>query len=65
MVYSNGKISFTNLMPVAELGLPRGYKANKDVIRRALMEQTSWRHTELEREFNLNLVRRNRAPEDM
>ena len=38
VVYSNGKMSFTHLMPVAELGLPRGYKANKDAIRRALME---------------------------
>jgi len=63
VVYSNGKMSFTNLMPVAELGLPQGYKANKDSIKRALMEQESWRHEQLEREFNLNLVRRNRAPE--
>ena len=38
VVYNNGKISFSNLMPVADLGLPRGYKANKDAIRRALME---------------------------
>ena len=63
VVYGNGKISFTNLMPVADLGLPRGYKANKDAIRRALLEQESWRHEELERQYNLNLVRRNRAPE--
>ena len=38
VVYSNGKISFSNLIQVAELGLPRGYKANKDAIKRALME---------------------------
>ena len=25
VVYGNGKMSFTNLMPVAELGLPQGY----------------------------------------
>ena len=49
-------------MPVADLGLPRGYKANKDAIRRALLEQEGWRHEELEREYNLNLVRRNRSP---
>lgn len=60
VVYSNGKMSFSNLMMVAELGLPRGYKANKDAIKRALMEQESWRHEQLEREYNLNLVRRNR-----
>ena len=60
VVYSNGKISFSNLITVAELGLPRGYKANKDAIRRALLEQEGWRHEQLEREYNLNLVRRNR-----
>ena len=38
VVYSNGKMSFSNLIPVADLGLPRGYKANKDAIRRALAE---------------------------
>ena len=62
VVYSNGKISFSNLITVAELGLPRGYKANKDAIRRALLEQEGWRHEQLEREYNLNLVRRNRPP---
>ena len=50
-------------MPTAELGLPRGYKANKDAIRRALMEQESWRYEQLERDYNLNLIRRNRPPE--
>lgn len=63
VIYGNGKISFSNLMPVADLGLPRGYKANKDAIRRALLEQESWRHEQLEQEFNLNLIRRNRPPE--
>ena len=50
-------------MQVAELGLPRGYKANKDAIRRALWEQENWRHVQLEQEYNLNLVRVNRPPE--
>ena len=47
-----------------ELGLPQGYKASKDAIKRALMEQESWRHEKLERDYNLNLIRRNRPPED-
>ena len=38
VIYSNGKMSFSNLICSAELGLPRGYKANKDAIRRALLE---------------------------
>ena len=33
VVYNNGKMAFTNLLPVADLGLPRGYKSNKDVVR--------------------------------
>ena len=49
VIYGNGKISFSNLMPVADLGLPRGYKANKEAIKRALLEQEGWRHEELER----------------
>ena len=65
VVYSNGKMSFSNLMMVADLGLPRGYKANKDAIKRALMEQEAWRHEQLEREYNLNLVRRNRPEIEM
>ena len=42
--YSNGKMSFSNLIMAQELGLPQGYKASKDAIKRALMEQESWRH---------------------
>ena len=50
-------------MPVGDLGLPQGYKANKDSIRKALKDEEDWRKKDLENRFDLNMVRRNRAPE--
>ena len=39
------------------------YKANKDSIRKALKDEEDWRKKDLEERFDLNMVRRNRAPE--
>ena len=30
--YGSGKMAFSNLMPVADLGLPLGYKASKSAV---------------------------------
>ena len=60
VVYSNGKMSFSNIMAVGDLGLPQGYKANKAAIRRALEDQDVMRNQRMEQQFELNMVRRNR-----
>ena len=36
VVYDNGKMSFTHIMPTSDLGLPRGYKNSKAAWRQAL-----------------------------
>ena len=61
VVYSNGKMSFTNIMAVGDLGLPQGYKANKAAIRRALEDQDNMANERMERQFDLNMQRRNRT----
>jgi hypothetical protein len=51
-------MSFTNLLPVADLGLPKGYKANKDVVTQVLSEKDRVEHDRRERAWNYNLVKR-------
>ena len=48
VIYSNGKMSFSNIMAVGDLGLPQGYKANKAAIRRALEDQDVMRNQRME-----------------
>ncbi len=38
-VYSNGKMAFTNLLPVEDLGLPLGYKNTKESVREGIKLQ--------------------------
>ena len=61
VIYNNGKMSFSNIMAVADLGLPQGYKANKSAIRQALKDQDWMADQRVERQFDLNMVRRNRT----
>ena len=61
VVYSNGKMSFSNIMPVGDLGLPQGYKANKSAIRRALEDRDIMANQRMERAFDVNMQRRNRT----
>jgi len=35
VVYGNGKMSFSNLMMVGDIGLPQGYIANRSVVQQA------------------------------
>ena len=61
VVYSNGKMSFSNIMPVGDLGLPQGYKANKSAIIRALKDRDLMANLRMERNFDINMQRRNRT----
>ena len=65
VVYGSGKMSFTNLLPVADLGLPKGYKANKDVVNQVLNEKDHVEHDNRERAWNYNLVKRNNNSREM
>lgn len=60
MLKYGGKLCFTNLLPVSELGLPIGYKANaKECMDQALLDQMKRRHAKMERKWDLGLVRMN------
>ena len=61
VVYNNGKMSFSNIMPVGDLGLPQGYMANRNAVRRAVEGQGSLQEDLMERQFDLNMARRNRT----
>ena len=38
MVYGNGKMAFSFVLPVEELGAPIGYKSTKESVRAALKQ---------------------------
>lgn len=38
VIYDKGKMAFTNILPVLDLGLPIGYKSTKESIRVAIKE---------------------------
>jgi hypothetical protein len=63
--YSNGKMSFTNLLPVQDLGLPQGYKANKSIVNQILAEKDRVEHENKERRWNMNLIKRNNSSREM
>lgn len=63
VVYNGGKMSFSNLMAVGDLGIPRGYIAFRGAIRDAQEESSSASNERRERAFNDNLVRMNRPRE--
>ena len=38
VVYDKGKMAFSHVMPVQDLGLPMGYKSSKESIKSAIKE---------------------------
>ena len=65
VVYGNGKMAFSNLMPVGDLGLPMGYKASKSGIKKAIAESEHIFHEDRERAWDRGLVKRNNTSSEM
>lgn len=65
VVYGNGKMAFSNLMPVGDLGLPMGYKASKSEIRRAIAENDKIHFQDKERAWDRGLIKRNNTSKEM
>ena len=58
--YGNGKLCFSNIMPVGDMGLPIGYKANpRECIQQMIKDKEFRTFLRLERTFDLGLIRRN------
>lgn len=51
-------MSFSNIIPVSDLGLPIGYKNTKDSIKFAMKEQEKRKERAQEGDWNRNLVKR-------
>ena len=58
-------MSFTNLLPVQDLGLPQGYKANKSIVNQILAEKDRVKHESKEIKWNMNLVKRNNSSREV
>ena len=58
-------MSFTNLLPVQDLGLPQGYKANKSIVNQILAEKDRVKHENKEIKWNMNLVKRNNSSREV
>ena len=57
--YGN-KLCYSFLLPVADLGLPIGYKVNaRDCVQQALQDKERRQHQRLEQKHDINLVRLN------
>ena len=55
-----GKLCFSFLVPVADLGLPIGYKANsRECMEQALADIERRKHQKLEEKYDIGLVRMN------
>ena len=39
VIYNNGKMSFTHILPVADLGIPRGYKSTRAAWRASIQTE--------------------------
>ena len=63
--YSNGKIAFSNLLPVADLGLPQGYKSSKSAIKTAIESRNQIQYTRLERKWDKGLIKRNNTSSEV
>ena len=63
--YGSGKIAFSNLMPVGDLGLPIGYKATKSTIMKAVEDRNKLRHESLEQKWDRCLIKRNNTSSEM
>ena len=57
--YSNGKIAFSHLLPVADLGLPLGYKSSKAAVQTAIDSRRAIQFARLEQKWDLGLAKRN------
>ena len=57
--YSSGKIAFSNMIPVGDLGLPIGYKASKAAIVSGMDDRKKLKHKNLERRWDKALIKRN------
>ena len=57
--YSSGKIAFSNMIPVGDLGLPIGYKASKAAILSGMDDRKKLKHENLERRWDKALIKRN------
>jgi hypothetical protein len=56
VLYSHGKMAFTNIMAVEDLGLPIGYKNTKESIKQAVRQQETIRYKFKEADYNRRLV---------
>jgi len=58
--YGAGKLCFSNIMPVADMGLPTGYKANpRECLEQMLKDKEFRKFLKLERAYDIGLVRMN------
>eukprot|EP00347_Sterkiella_histriomuscorum_P016595 403352585 len=57
--YEKGKIAFTNILPVEDVGLPIGYKNSKESIKMALKQQEERKYRMKEGSWNKALVQKN------
>ena len=57
--YGN-KFAFSNIMPVEDIGLPIGYKANpQECMKQVFQDKIDRMNSRLEKKYDLNLVRLN------
>ena len=63
--YGSGKMAFSNLMPVGDLGLPLGYKASKSAVIKAAEEKNKLKYGSLEKKWDRCLVKRNNTSSEM
>ena len=62
--YGN-KVCISNILPVADLGLPMGYKANpQECIKQMLMDKLNRHNHRLEVAFDLGLIKRNNTSKE-
>ena len=59
VVYNKGKMSFSNMLPVEDLGLPIGYKNTKESIRESVKQVETIRNKVKENMYNRRLVLKN------
>lgn len=54
--YSQGKMAFSNILPVEDLGLPMGYKNTKESIKDSIKLEEEMRNRAKESDYNRRLV---------
>ena len=63
--YGSGKMAFSNLMPVGDLGLPIGYKASKSAVIEGERENNKAKYIGMEKRWDRCLIKRNNFSAEM